>query len=407
MTISEKRLKPEELNVDTSDIVYPRNKETDIYRDIFKFLLQDVKNWVLQQNQSEVKKIDTSFKMRELVNWLLENNYEFIKRYAGSKETKSYRAHTNTPVVAKRVDKLVELRLLEKSSVKVESLRNKELETYLYDVTNIGKMVTLTTGIQNKTINQYSAEGGIILKFLLDEWLHYLPANYRSPENYYYNFLTEMMTNCIGKYEDIITNFIDLFQEHYNGYDINFSDLRTKTNFLLYSKMIIDSDFKILFYKILYEHHVSYLMNLLLDEPLARQVMAPKIQLIKQQFKIDVENIIERICSEYLKYNPPRMRLSKWQERNKKSKLDLRNLSKSEIEKIDLEEVILDFDIKNNWEEERNKNISNFDKITAMMECPYCYSIYPLSFEIENKLISDIICIHCKKSSIMPYHLRN
>ena len=76
-----------ELNVNTSDIVYHQTKETEIYRDIFRFLYPKVRTWILKKDNME--KVDNYFRVREVVNWLLDNHREFREKYASSKENKS------------------------------------------------------------------------------------------------------------------------------------------------------------------------------------------------------------------------------------------------------------------------------------------------------------------------------
>lgn len=395
-----------ELNVNTSDIVYLNIEETQIYRDIFTFLYPKIKRGVLRDHD-DIEKVSTFFRVREVVNWLLDHNREFRKKYAGSKVTKSYRAHTNTPLVLKRLQRLIDLELLEKSDIRVKSLRNDTLVTDLYDVTTRGKMVTLTIGLQDhKNIVPHSQEDNGILSFLLNEWLDLLSPGYRSIDNYYYHFLVELMQNCIGKYRDIVISFIDLFQEYDHGYDINFSDLRANTNFILYFSIARDSEFKTFFFKILHDHNISSLTRpeFHLTESQARQYMHPKIQLIKRQFKLDVENRIELMCSHHLKYDSSEMREYQWQIKNKKMNATCEEMSKDEVIDSVLKEVILDFNIKNQWEEERYKNLSDFVKITTLIKCSQCGHIYPMAIEIENALLSNIICKYCNNKDIIELY---
>ncbi|HET6589202.1 MAG TPA: hypothetical protein VFG45_03450 [Candidatus Nitrosocosmicus sp.] len=396
-----------ELNVNTSDIVYLQIKETEIYRHIFLFLYPKVKSWILQDQNAKKTTGFTFFKVREVVNYLLDYHSEFKKKYEGSKVRKAYRAHTNTPLVLKRLERLVDLELLEKSDVKVKSLRNDTLITDLYDVTPRGKMVTLTIGLQDpKNFIPHSQEDNRILSFLLEEWLDLLPNGYRSIDNYYYHFLVDLMKGCIGKYRNTVISFINLFQEYDHGYDINFSDLRAKTNFILYCRLTKDSEFKTLFFKTLSDHNVLHLMGseFQLAESQARQFMHPKIRLIKRQFKLDVENMFEVKCSDYLKHDSSNIREYQWQIKNKKMNTTNEEISKDELVDSVCKEVILDFNIKNQWEEERYKNLSDFVKITTLIKCSHCNHVYSMAIEIENALLSDIICKHCNNKDVIALY---
>lgn len=60
---------------------------------------------------------------------------------------------------------------------------------------------------------------------------------------------------------------------------------------------------------------------------------------------------------------------------------NIKTISNEEISRLKnrmsiSKEIVIDFQIKSQWEEERNNNLSNYDVISALVKCPQCYQIY-------------------------------
>ncbi len=398
MTIRNRLNKTRSLpNISVTDLLENDSEEMRIYQDILRFFVTKI--YSLLEDHNKLKS-GYDFRTRELVNWLLEENRELINEFQNSRMNKSYRAHSKTPLIIKRLEKLIELGLLIKTKDKVESLRNKDL-TDLYTITARGTLLALSLDLHNhnKRSNKYKK----ILEFLLKRSLIYLSPGYRDWNNHYYHFLKEMLENCIKEYGDIVLSFIDLFQGYQNGHDINFSELRRETNSIFFNKIIIDKKFQSQFFKTLEDFRISSFIKTNADESIAREFMTSARYLLRFQFKLDVENHLEGTISEFLKYESRNVRVSKWMKRN-----DVINITSGEIdEEINRknieEEVILDFEIKNRWDMERNKNLSHYDRITIIIKCLQCNLIYPISFGFEKELLNEIKCKNCKTTSVGLY----
>ena len=419
MTIANKITnKNSEKKITIGEIVDTENNETAIYRDIFIFLAPRVKN--LLSNFEEIMKqehtfdkiipavddnkySESSFRIRELVNWLLENHRPFIDKFKGEKINMSNRAHSKTPYVEYKINKLIELNLLVAKD-KVESKRNKNLTTNTYDITPNGVLIVLTLDLPNyyKGSDEYKKT----LKYLLDEWLGFIPEGYKAIHNYYYHFIVEIFNNCIENYDDILLHFFSLVQNYYNIVAINFSELRYMTNIALNKKIIDDNGFREFFYNLLYNFNLTRHLKVRLN-PEDDEVFVPqKQQLIKFQFKLDVENHIERNLSAVLKTKSFNIKLSQWAKRieNKPATTMREAFEHNNYTNIN-KEIVLDFEIKNKWEQERNHNLLDSDKIVLMTKCDDCNQIYPYPFEIEKESFNEITCKYCKGCNINYYDI--
>lgn len=426
MPISKKNTnKNSERKITIGEILDTENNETDICRQIFKFLTPQIKQLLTDFNEIENqhyelnnwedfnklfstsdKKEDsvTSFRIRDLANWLVENHRPFIDQFEGSKITKANRAHTKTTYITNKVNKLVELGLLVIKRNKVESKRNKNLKTDICDITSKGVLIALTLDLPNYHKN--SDEYKKTLKYLLEEWLGFIPAGYKDIHNYNYHFIVEIFNNCIENYDDILLHFFSLAQKHHNIVAINFSELRYMTNIEFYKKIIDDNEFREFFYNILYNfnliRHLKVHSNPEYDEVFVPQ----KQQLIKFQFKLDVENFIERNLSAALKTKTFDVKLSQWAKRIENKPATMGEVFQhNNYMNID-KEIVLDFEIKNKWEQERNHNLLDLDRIALMIKCDNCNQIYPYPFEIEKESFNEIICRYCNGYNIKYYDFK-
>jgi len=123
--------------------------------------------------------------------------------------------------------------------------------------------------------------------------------------------------------------------------------------------------------------------------------------------KLDIEHEIEREFFQQLKFDPSGYKEIQWRKRN-----NIKTISNEEISRLDnrvsiIKEIVLDFQIKSHWEDERNNNLSNYNVISALVKCPQCYQIYSIPFEIEKGSLNEIECRYCKKSSIKFYDFEN
>ncbi len=390
-------------SISITDLLENENKEIRIYQDILGFFITKIQP-LLDDHINDIKSSYADFRTRELVNWLLENNSELVNEFLNSRIKKSYRAHSKTPLIVKRLEKLMELGLLIKTEDKVESLRNKD-PTDLYTITARGTLLALSLDIHNhnKRSNKYKK----ILEFLLKRSLIYLSPGYRDWHNHYYHFLKEILENCVAEHSDIVLSFIDLFQDYQNGHDINFSELRSRINPIFFKEMVIDKKFRSLFCKTLQDFRISSLLKIDPNESTAREFMASARYLLKFQFKLDVEDHIERTISEFLKYESRNIREFQWEKRNDKINISSKEIFEEDNIKNISEEIVLDFEIKNQWEMERNRNLPQNERTTILVKCLQCNLIYPISFGIEKEILNEIKCKSCKTTSVRLYDFEN
>lgn len=407
-------------NITISEIMNTENGETTIPRDILRFITPKIKD--LLQNFSvieskvpqlnELSDIDkmfkavvddgesiSSFRVRELVNWLMVNNRDFIYEFQGSPINKSGRSHKKTPYVVARINKLVELDLLLLKKNKVQSRRNAEIKTYVYDVTSKGAIIALTLDLKNydKSSDEYKK----ILKVLLNEWLNFVPIGYKDPYNYYYHFIENVLEECLTKHEDIVLFFIDTIREYHNSYDINFSELRHRINNVFFRKIIHDAEFKSLFFNLM--HELNILKRLRISTRLDEQegFIVQKQQFLKIQFKIDIENQIDKSLTANLKQSSIDKKKSLWSKRPENSGKTMGEAYNRVTYPYILKENILDFSLKTMWDQARNENVGNATKISLMIRCSICDQIYPYLFEFEKEIFENIECRSCNSENMV------
>jgi hypothetical protein len=115
--------------------------------------------------------------------------------------------------------------------------------------------------------------------------------------------------------------------------------------------------------------------------------------MIKTCFKLDVETSIDREFSDVLKDNIALIKSS--MDRDKQIKyFGSEELIETEDVLYNLVErqPVIDYKMRNEWETERNNNLSCPDKITLIVKCSKCLQIYPYSFDIEKSSLKEIPC---------------
>ena len=387
-----------------ADILDERTDDHEIrlYRDILRFFepYLEQKFLNIENDNDRARQIDR-FKIRELVNWLLDNNDDLKMEFSDSKVNKAYRAHKITPRIRYRIEKLVELELLVLID-KVTSERNREL-TELYGITRNGILIAST--LYYSELPKGSEDYKKILKFLLEKWLSFLPKPYKDLFNYYYSYLKDILEECVEKYYDIPQNFINMINEYPHGFSINFSDLRSKINYIFYKRMMNDIEFKSFFYHLINNHDFfkgSGFEPSNLIEGAEKKILEIQKK-VKFQFKLDVESQIEREFFYYLRFNPSDDELIRWNKKNNIKCVLPKELSQDVIEEIISKEMVLNFQIKSQWEGLRNSNLSKFNVITTLVRCHHCYQIYSLSLKIEKESLNDMACQYCNNITIKFY----
>lgn len=391
-----------------SDIfdVERKDEETRLYRDILEFFLPCIEKSILYENKGDEKqkKWDTSFRINDLISWLLEKNHELKTKYAGSKENMSNRVHSNLPRIRTRIEMLIELGLLIEYEEKVPSRRNPKLWTELYDITSNGILITLTLYFTKYV--EGSKDHKKVMKFLLDEWLFFLPAEYNNFHNHYYAYLKDILNECIENYYNIPQYFIDLIQDYSHGFSINFADLRRKMNYRIYQKLMSDNQFKSFFYGVINNHDFFKGLGLEDSELFedSKKIISEILRKVKFQLKLDIEHQIEREFFYSLRSNSSANQEIQWMKRNNMMNATEEELSNPDIENEILQEIVLNFEIKSKWETQRNANLSKFNVISSLVKCNNCSQIYPLPIEIENENLNQIECPHCKNNTMEFYN---
>jgi len=338
------------------------------------------------QGQQKDKQLIRSYKKQ-----IREKNKEFRNEFEGTKIPNSYRAHSKTPYVTNKIDNLIDLKLLTKYREKTESQRNKIL-TDVYDITRYGALTLLTLDLQNsdKNSNDYNK----ILSYLLDGWLNYLPLGYKDHNNHYYYILKKLFQTSIDNKRDIVLSFISFLLQFHHVLDMNFSQLRSKMNLEIFDQIIKDNEFKTLFYKILEGDDPKYVIKFYstLNESIKQEYK----ELIKYQFKLDIENHIDIIQSDILKFDNNNIQNYLTASFN----LSMFMKGSTDLNKYAFisRDMVLTFDLKNRWEKIRNMNLSRYNIITIIKKCNRCNLIYPYSFEIEKESFDEIPCKYCKNN---------
>lgn len=106
-----------------------------------------------------------------------------------------------------------------------------------------------------------------------------------------------------------------------------------------------------------------------------------------------------------LRFNPSQNQEIQWMKRKNIVNLTRREkLSNPEIIKEIRQEIVLTFQIKSQWEIQRNANLSKYDVITALVKCNNCSQIYPIPLEIEKENLKQIECYHCRNNTLEFYN---
>jgi hypothetical protein len=361
--------------------------ETKIYRDIFRYWIIKLKTSSSEFNVEDFTILNTDFTLWELSNWLLDNNNEVVNEFRGSTMTKSQRAHSKLTYITHKLKKLEELEILVKYDDKIDSKRNKNLKTEVFDMTNFGFLNVLVHELKNQKENNNNLEFRKISRYLLKHLLKYIPSSYKDPDNYYYYILEKVLENSIGNHDNIVWGFYKFMLQHDDGNDINFSELRFILNIEFYKEIIVNKEFKNLFYNIVEGNNLNYYIKYYseLNENFKQMFK----EMIKYQFKLDIEKHYDIIQSNSIKSENYDEDISFHIDN---MYIDLNNftfLSK---------DTKFNFVIKNNWEQIRNMNLSKFNIITIIKKCDRCNMIYPYLFEIEKETYNDIICKYCKNN---------
>ncbi|MDN5867418.1 MAG: hypothetical protein L0H55_08460, partial [Candidatus Nitrosocosmicus sp.] len=390
-------------------------REIRLFRDILRFIITIDKRNEDEEEFTEYCELDGChfkelFKPRILINWLLINNVDLRNEFAGQPYTKDYRAHKISSRISTRLEKLTELGVLSIHDKKVESGRNNEM-TYRYLVKTNGMIIASMLNLQNYKSDSYEYKK--ILKFIFNRFVEIIPNPYKTSSNFYFHFLKEILDNCIGNHQDTLYYFFDLVVESRYNLLINFSELRYKINNMIYKKIIKDTEFRSLFYKSMYEFKTPLWLLLLqyndttTDDSLLKQEKKEALQLVKMQFKLDIESQIDKDILEVLNTN--NLLIKSFQYRRKQDVTPVTNkevLEGDEIERIQ-EEHVIDFNLRIEWEKERNSNLSNTDRIVLVVKCIGCGHLYPYPFGIEKESFSEISCVFCKGYAIRPHNVKN
>ncbi|MGD9674013.1 MAG: hypothetical protein AB7U98_11110 [Candidatus Nitrosocosmicus sp.] len=369
-----------------------------LYRDILRFII--CQDSVKSPDISEIDgiKLRETFKSRVLCNWLLDNNVDLIDDFRGSPIAKTYRAHTIDARISNRIQKLIDLGLIEMDDEAIDSERGNS-KTHQYVVTRSGILISSLLNLQKyeKDSDEYVKN----LQFVLNRFLEYLPYTYKNSENYYFHFLKDIFQNCFNRFQDILFYFFNLMLQYQHSLAINFSVIRIKLNESLYRNIIEETEFKQIFYKSLAEFNTPFWLRGLkdkeIDESLIYEEKTKAQYLIRAQFKLDVEAQIDKEISEVLKINTDITKSFQLATKLKRRFSEKDVFEKGLYEQIQ-EQHVLDYAIRTKWEIERNSNLSNSSCITIIVKCQTCGFISPYSIEMEKESFNQVTCINCKEN---------
>jgi hypothetical protein len=354
-----------------------------------------VKDLLLEPNKENLKEADDSGNRNSITKWLFENSKDLINEFGGSSLNKSNRIHKKLTYVTNRLNELVELRLLVLNKSERVSERNKDMMTDIYRITEHGSRNALLLDLQNYDRNSPGYKK--IIKYLLRKSLEYIPDRYKDDHNHYYYLMKSVLENCIENYVDTILYFNRLMGQYKSNYYINFFDIRSDINYAFYIKIITDNSFKNLFYKILETINLDHInkSNINLNEDTKND----QHNMIKYQFKLDIENHIERDITFHIKEEKHIIETFNIDVKPTQFLLMKGVLNIKHYTDI-LKAVVLNFDNLNKWEQLRNTNLSKFNIITILVKCNSCNQIYPYSFEIEKESYDQLVCIYCNNNII-------
>jgi len=401
-----------EKKVTIEEILDNQNEETIIYRDIFNFLTPDIlkslstedKESESENNMIEEPEWNTSFRVRELANWVVDNNRKIKEEFKGSRINRSNQAHSKTAYITHKLNRLVDLSLLVRIQ-KIESRKNRKLVTDIFDITRNGVIIALTLEIEKHS--NKSDQYGKILKFLYKEWKTFVPDGYRDHHNIEYYLIEEILDECLISNQNILLDFIKLIRKHSNGYDINFSILRYELHCLIFSKIRSDNKFKNSFYKIVNNFNIFKGLDIDPTDKKLEDLRKENLKLLKVQFKLDIESFIDKCFSEYLKIDSYSIKSFVWSSREDNQNKTVGEIHQNRHYSDIMNEIVLTFEVRKEWEKERNKNLTNFDRIVILVKCSSCGQIYPISFNLELESFSKIRCKYCNNLTISQYIFEN
>ncbi|MDF0682429.1 MAG: hypothetical protein P0116_15845 [Candidatus Nitrosocosmicus sp.] len=202
------------------EILDVNNPETEIYRDIFRYSGLKLLSHDTDDKKKEIKEntknsLDTVFRIRELTNWLLENHGPFKSDY-NLPYNRSTQAHSKNTQVNNKIKYLIQLGLIVEEKKKVKSYRNPNLETHEYDLTIPGFMLTLKLYLDDLT--EGTPKYKQLLRMLLEQSIHSIPEGQKDLNNFYYNFIKNLLEKCLNSQTQILIKFVDLASVYLNDF---------------------------------------------------------------------------------------------------------------------------------------------------------------------------------------------
>ena len=164
---------------------------------------------------------------------------------------------------------------------------------------------------------------------------------------------------------------------------------------MIFEKLISDKKFRELYFNWLNEF--------------CRENLIPSNtkELIKFQFKLDVETRYERSLLQLLNFSSHSIKTFQWNMKPNNKNLTYNKVMDSDHFDNINSEIVFDSNLKNQWEQMRNMNLLNCDKITIFIKCTKCGSIYPLQLEILNETENLSDYIHKYGAMVKIYDLEN
>jgi len=384
-----------------SQILDGTDVDSEFYRDILRYIIgkrneetkPEIKNKVRKEDIRDNDSSNTEFRSWELSKWLLKNNRQLREANEGSKKSTYSKTHSKIQNVSSSLDKLIDLDLVVISKEDEPSLRNPKITTKVYDVTLLGMLIASL--VEFKMLTKGTSEYKEALESLLKLWIIYIPPGNKEWRNYNYHFLKGLIERCKERYDDVVVAFMDSIRERASDLVFNFSELRSKVNNMIFKKLIRDDEFRELYFSYLNDF---YIKNKYYDSNLER--------LIKFQFKLDVETHYERRLSQLLNFSSNTIQTFQYNIRSNNKIRSYEEAKESDhIDKIN-SEIVFDYNVKNQWEQIRNDNLLNYDKITILLKCKKCSKIYPFQLEMSQEITNSDF-INGNESTVQLYDIEN
>jgi hypothetical protein len=385
--------KNDKKNITISYILKEDDDDVQYYRDILLYtkLKSECKiepefgsnkkghnNNVIDNNDDDIS--DTEFKVWYLTKWLLKHNRRLREAIKGSHERTSYKVHSEKQKASTYVNRLKELGLVDFRRTE-SSDRNNNTPTSIYEVTRLGLLIASI--VEFKTLTKGTQKYKDSLKSFLNLWIDYIPEGNKDESNYNYYFIEGLVEKSLESHDDILLSFTESIREHAHYLTFNFGDLRYKVNNVIFEKLVSDIKFRELYLNWLKEFCRKSLIP----------ANANTKDLIKFQFKLDVEAHYDRSLSQLLNF--PSHYIKTFQ---RSMKPNIKNVTLAETMKKNRSrlvslEIVFDYNLKYQWEQVRNKNLLNCNKIIVLGKCTKCGNIFPLPLEIWNEIgnLSDLV----------------